>query len=118
LRKLKDITMINNFEAFQRLGQQNVDTAIKMFGEWNNGWRTITADMTDFTKRSFEDGAATVEKVLRAKSLEHAVGIQSDFATRTFDGYFHELSKIGSIYAQLLKVTYEPLEQALQNSQQ
>lgn len=111
----RDITMIKNFESFQRLGQQNVDTAIKMFGEWNKGWRTITAEMTDFTKRSFEDGAATVEKLLRAKSLEQAVGIQSAFTTRTFDGYVHELSKIGGMYAQLLKDSCEPLEQALQN---
>jgi len=116
--KLKDITMINSFETFQTLRQQNVDTAIKMFGEWNKGWRTITAEMTDFTKRSFEDGAATVEKLLRAKSLEQAVGIQSEFTTRTFDGYIHELSKIGGMYAQLLKDSYEPLEQALENSPQ
>jgi len=105
--------MINNFEALQRLGQQNVDTAIKMFGEWNKGWRTISVEMTDFTRRSFEDGAATVEKLLRAKSLEQAVEIQSDFTARTFDGYIHELSKIGGVYAQLLT---EPLELALQNS--
>ena len=110
--------MIKNFESFQRLGQQNVDTAIKMFGEWNKGWRTITAEMTDFTKRSFEDGAATVEKLLRAKSLEQAVEIQSDFTARTFDGYIHELSKIGGVYAQLLKDSCEPLELALRNSRQ
>jgi hypothetical protein len=74
--------------------------------------------LTDFTRRSFEDGAATVEKLLRAKSLDQAVEIQSDFAKRTFDGYIHELSKVGGIYAQLLKSSYEPIEQALQNSAQ
>jgi hypothetical protein len=110
--------MINNFEAIQRLGQQNVETAIKIFGEWNKGWRTITAEMSDFAKRSLEDGTATVEKLLRARSLEQAVGIQSDFTTRTFDGYFHELSKIGDMCAHLLKMSYEPLEQALHNSAQ
>src|SRR5262249_6942300 len=102
LSKLKDITMINNHEAFQRLGQQNVDTAIKLFGEWNKGWRSIGAEMTDFTKQSFEDGIATVEKLLRAKSVDQALGIQSDFTARIVDGYFHKLSKIRSMYAQLL----------------
>lgn len=56
--------MINNLEAVQRLGQQNVETAIKMFGEWNKGWRSISAEMTDFTKQSFEDCFATAEKLL------------------------------------------------------
>jgi hypothetical protein len=51
--------MINNFEA-----------AMKMFGEWNKGWRTITAEMSDFTKRAFEDGAATAEKLFRANSFD------------------------------------------------
>jgi hypothetical protein len=109
--------MMNNYEAIQRLGQQNVDTAIKMFGEWNKGWRTITTEMTDFAKRSVDDGAATAEKLLRVKSWDQAVGIQSDFTSRTFDGYFHELSKIGDMCAQLLKMSYEPLEKALQNFQ-
>lgn len=110
--------MINNLENFQKLGQQNFDAAMKMFGHWSKGWRTITTDMTAFTKRSLEDGAATVEKLLSAKSLDQAVGIQSDFTKRTFDGYVHELSKIGGIYAQLFKDPYEPIDQALQNSAQ
>ena len=110
--------MVNNHEAFQQLGQRNVETTIKMLGEWSNGWRTIGAEMSDFTKRSLEDAIATFEKLLRAKSLEQAVGIQSDFTTRTFDGYFHSLSKIGGMYAQLLKDSYQPLGRVLQSSAQ
>ena len=110
--------MVNNHETFQRLGQQNVEKAIKMFGEWNKGWRTISAEMTDFTRRSLEDGIATVEKLLRAKSLDQAVGIQSDFTARAFDGYFHNLSKISGMYAQLLKDSYQPLEQVVQSPAQ
>jgi hypothetical protein len=84
--------MIKNFEEFQRLGQQNVDTAIKLFGEWSKGWQTIATDMTDFTKRSFEDGAATFEKLFSARSAEQAVEIHSSFTRRTYDGYMHQLS--------------------------
>jgi len=110
--------MVNNHETFQRLGQQNVEKAIKLFGEWNKGWRTISAEMTDFTRRSLEDGIATVEKLLRAKSLDQAVGIQSDFTARAFDGYFQNLSKISGMYAQLLKDSYQPLEQVVQSPAQ
>jgi hypothetical protein len=99
--------MNNNFENFQKLRQQNMDKALKILGEWHEGWRTISAEMTDYTKRSFEEGAATVEKLRTAKSIDQAIAIQSDFAKRAFDAYFHELSKIGSIYAQLFKNSYE-----------
>lgn len=108
--------MVNNHEAFQPLGQQNVETAIKMFGEWTKCWRTISAEMTDFTKRSLEDGIATIENLLRAKSVDQAIGIQSDFTTRTLDGYWHNVSKINGMYVQLLKDSYQPLERVLQNS--
>jgi len=110
--------MTNNHEALQRLGQQNVETEIRLVGEWNDGWRSISAEMTDFTKQSFEDGFATVEKLLRAKSVDQALGIQSDFTARIVDGYLHKLSKIRGMYAQLLKNSCEPLEQGVQTSSQ
>jgi len=97
----------NNFENFQKQRRQNMDKALKIFGDWHEGWRTISAEMTDFTTRSFEEGAATVEKLRCAKSFDQAVAIQSDFAKRTFDAYFHELSKIGGVYAKLFKNSYE-----------
>jgi len=74
--------------------------------------------MTDYTKRAFEDGAATAEKLFRARSLEQAIGIHSDFTTRTFEGYTHELSRIGNLYAELFKNSFEPIAHALQNSAQ
>jgi hypothetical protein len=105
-----------NFDDFQKLGQQNVDQAMKLFGEWNKSWQAIAAEMTDYTKRSFEESTATFEKLLSAKSLEQAVEIQSGFAKRAYDGYMHQLSKIGGMYAELAKEAYKPMEKALQNA--
>jgi len=106
--------MIKNFEDFQKLGQQNVDTAMKMVGEWSKGWQAIAAEMTDYTKRSFEEGTATVEKLLSAKSFEQAVEIQTGYAKRAYDDYMHQVSKIGGLYAELAKEAYKPVEKALQ----
>jgi hypothetical protein len=108
--------MIKNFEGFQKLGQQNVDVAMKMFGEWSRGWQTIAAEMTDYTKRSFEEGTATVEKLLSAKSFEQAVEIQTGYAKRAYDDYMHQVSKIGGLYADLAKEAYKPVEKALQGA--
>jgi hypothetical protein len=105
-----------NFDDFQKLGQQNVDNAMKLFGEWNKGWQAIATEMTDYTKRSFEEGTATFEKLLTAKSLEQAIEIQSGFAKRAYDGYMHQLSKIGGMYADLAKEAYKPVERAMQNA--
>jgi hypothetical protein len=110
--------MIKNLGDFQKLSQQNVDAAMKAFGEWNKGWQTIAAEMTDYTKRSFEEGTATVEKLLAAKSFEQAVEIQTGYAKRAYDDYMHQMSKIGGLYAELAKEAYKPVEKALQTARQ
>ena len=86
-----------------------------MLGEWSKGWQAIAAEMTDYTKRSFEEGTATVEKLLSAKSVEQAVEIQTGYAKRAYDDYMHQVSKLGGLYAELAKEAYKPVEKALQS---
>jgi len=107
--------MIKNFEDMQKLSQTNMDTVMKAFGEWNKGWQAIAAEMTDYTKKSFEEGTATFEKLASAKSVEQAIEIQTGYAKRAYDGYMHQMSKIGGMYAELAKEAYRPVEKALQN---
>ena len=103
------------FEDFQKLGQTNVDAAMRAFGEWNKGWQAIAAEMTDYTKRSFEDGSATFEKLVSSRSIEQVMEIQTSFAKRAYDEYMHQLTKIGGMYAELAKEAYRPMERAMQN---
>jgi hypothetical protein len=108
--------MLKNIEDFQKFGQYNVDAAMKMYGEWSKGWQAIAAEMTDYTKRSFEESSATFEKLLSARSVEQAVEIQSGYARRAYDGYLHQISKLGGMYADWAKEAYKPVEKALQNA--
>jgi hypothetical protein len=110
--------MIKNFDEIQKLGQNNVDAAVKAFGEWNKGWQAIAAEMTDYTKRSFEESTATFEKLLTAKSVEQAIEIQTGYAKRAYDEYMHQMSKIGGLYAVLAKEAYKPVEKVLQTARQ
>src|SRR6478736_1548371 len=108
--------MLKNIDDFQKFGQYNVDATMKVFGEWSKGWQAIAAEMTDYTKRSFEESTATFEKLLSAKSVEQAIEIQSGFAKRAYDGYMHQMSKIGGMYAELAKEAYKPVEKAMQSA--
>ncbi len=107
--------MMNNFQDFQKIGQTNVDSALKFFGDWNKGWQAIAAEMTDYSKRAFEDSTATFEKLASAKSLEQAFEIQSSFAKRAYEDYMQQLTKIGGMYSSLAKDAYKPVEKALQS---
>jgi hypothetical protein len=107
--------MINGFPDFQKLSQTNMDLTMRMFGEWNKGWQAIAAEMNDYSKRSFEDGTATFERLLSAKSLEQALEIQTKYAKRAYDDYMHQMTKIGGMYATLTKEAYKPLERTMQS---
>ena len=99
-------------DEFQKLSQANMDTTMKLFGEWTKGWQTIAAEMSDYTKRSFEDGTQTFEKLLSAKSIEQAFEIQSSYAKRAYEDYMGQLNKLGGLYSTLAREAYKPVERA------
>jgi hypothetical protein len=105
--------MIKSFEDLQKLGQANTDTAMRLVGEWSKGWQTIATEMTDYSKRTFEDSTATFEKLLAVKTMEQAFEIQSSYAKRAYDEYVQQMSKIGAFYSDFAKEAYKPVEKAL-----
>ena len=107
--------MINNFQDFQKFGQTNVETTMRFFGDWNKSWQAIAAEMTDYSKRAFEDGTSTFERLMSAKTLEQAFEIQQSYAKRAVDDYMHQMTKIGGMYSSLAKDAYKPVEKAFQN---
>ena len=106
--------MIKPFDDVQKLGQGNVDAAMKMFGEWTKGWQAIAAEMTDYSKRSFEDGTQTIEKLMSARTVEQAFEIQSSYAKRSYEEYMHQMQKLGGMYSEFAREAYRPLERAFQ----
>ena len=106
--------MIKGFDDIQKMNQTGVDTAMKVFGDWTKSWQAIAAEVNDYTKRSLEDGTSTFEKLVGAKSMEQALEIQSSYAKRAYDEYMHQMTKMGTLYADMAKEAYRPLERLTQ----
>ena len=102
--------MLKNFEDFQKLGKDNVDTAMKQFGTVSKGWQALATEYADYSKKSFEDGSAALEKLFGAKSVEKAIEIQNDYFKSAYEGFVAEATKIGELYTDIAKETYKPLE--------
>ena len=102
--------MLKNFEDFHKLGKDNADVAMKQFGTVSKGWQAIAAEFADYSKKSFEDGSAALEKLLGAKSLEKAIEVQSGYAKRAYEGFVAQTTKFGALYTDLAKESYKPLE--------
>jgi hypothetical protein len=102
--------MLKGFEEFQKVGKDGFDAAVRSFGEMNKGFQAIAAEVTDYSKKAFEDSTRAFEQLIGAKSIEQAVEIQSQYAKKAYDTYMAEMSKIGEMYVGLAKDAYKPVE--------
>jgi hypothetical protein len=100
-------------EDFQKTSKDGYDAVLRSYGELNKGLQTITARVTDYSKQAFEDASRTFEKLAGAKSLEHAVEIQSRYAKKAYDDWVAEATKIGEMYAAMARDAYKPVEAAV-----
>ncbi len=104
---------MNGIEEIQKLGQDNFDAAVKGAGEVNKSLQAIATEVTDYSKKVFEDGTATFEKLVGAKTLEQAIQIQTDYAKKAYENHVAEVTKIGEMCVDLAKEIYKPVEVAL-----
>jgi hypothetical protein len=105
--------MFENFDTLQKIGKENVDTALKSFGVASKGLQAIATEVADFQKKSFEEGTAALEKLFGAKSLDKAIEAQTEYYKTAYEGFVSKATKIGELYADLAKETYKPFETAV-----
>lgn len=106
----KGITMVKNFEDLQQVSKDNVEVAMKSVGALSKGAQAIAVEVADYSKKSFEDGTAALEKLFGVKSFEKAIELQTEFAKTSYEGFVAKASKIGELYADLAKESYKPFE--------
>jgi len=100
-------------EEFQKMGKDNYDAVLRSYGELSKGFQAIGTRVTDYSKRAFEDATRAFEQLVGAKSFEHAIEIQSQYAKKAYDTWVAEASKIGEMYATVARDAYKPVEKAV-----
>jgi hypothetical protein len=107
---MSDVQRFN--DEVQRAGKDGFDAVVSSFGEANKGFQAIAAEITAYSKKSFEDGTRAFEQLMGAKSFEQVWEIQSQYAKKAFDAYVAQASKVGEMYVDLARSAYQPVEQA------
>jgi hypothetical protein len=97
----------------QKLGKDNMDATLKSFGAVSKSVQAIAVEMADYSKKSFEQGTAAIEKLFSAKTIEKAIEVQSDFVKSSYEGFVAEATKLSELYADLAKESYKPFESYL-----
>ena len=95
---------------YQKGMESGFEVASRSIGEVNRGLQAIAAEMTDFSKRRFEDIFQSWEQLLRARSFGDVVDAQARYAQRAYDAYTSEMSKLGKMYVGTTHSASEPIE--------
>jgi hypothetical protein len=109
----KGNAMIKNFDEIQTFGKENVDAAMKSFGAVSKSAQAIAVEVTDYSKKAFEDSTAAFEKLVGAKSVEKAIEVQQSYLKDAYEGFVAQATKMGELYADLAKESYKPYENYL-----
>jgi hypothetical protein len=101
---------------FQRAAERSLEAASQSFSEANKGFQSLAAEMTDYSKRSFDDAVRTWEQLIGVSSLEKVLDIQSQYAKRVYENHMAELSKLAEMYTGMVRDASKPIREASRQS--
>lgn len=96
---------------FQKAAESGFEAASRSVGEVNRGFQTMAAEMTDFSRRRWEDILQSWQQFLQARDLGDVVEVQTQYAKRAIDAYMSQMSKLGEMYLGTVREVAKPLEQ-------
>src|SRR3981081_4274770 len=101
--------MLKGAESSQ-YGQEQLETPVASASTFQRGVQAIATTVGDYTKKSFEDGNAFVEKLAGVKSLDKVIEAQSEYAKSAREHFVAESQKVAGLYADLAKQAFKPFE--------
>jgi phasin family protein len=102
--------MINGFEDIQKAGRDGMSKALESFGAVSKSWQTLASETAGYSKASFEEGAAHLEKLLGAKSIDVAFEAQTDYLRASYEKAVGQAARFGELYMDLVKEATKPFE--------
>jgi hypothetical protein len=105
------------FDNFQNFGKQHLETVTASTSSLAKFWQAVAAESTEYSKASFGNGSAFLEKLAGAKPIEQTLQIQSEYLKTSCDGLVGYLTKVGELYSNLAKEAFKPIETAISKVQ-
>lgn len=105
--------MMSGFEDVQKAGRDNINRTVESLGALSRGWQNMASETAGYSKQSLEEGAAQMEKLLGAKSMDKAFEAQADFVRISYEKAVGQAARIGELYLDLVKDVVKPFEDVM-----
>ncbi|HRP78682.1 MAG TPA: phasin family protein [Aquamicrobium sp.] len=102
--------MVQSLEDAGKAGKEFLDAGLKNFASLSKNVQALAVEATEYSRKSFEEGTAALEKLTGARSLEKAVEIQTDYARKAYEGFVAQATRVSELYAEIAKDAYKPFE--------
>jgi hypothetical protein len=99
---------MQKFNDMRKMSDANTGATMHSLAAVTKGTQAIAIEIADYSKRSFEQGAKTMESLLDVKSLDKAVEVQSEYAKAAIEGYVAHATKLGVLYTNLAREAFRP----------
>ena len=101
---------MNAFENVNKASKEAFDGSLKSYAAMTKGMQAIATEATDYSKSSYEAGAAAFEKLAATKSVEKAMEVQTEYVKSAYEAFVAQATKMGELYVELAKEAYKPFE--------
>jgi phasin family protein len=101
--------MTKGVEELTAFNQDNVDAVVKSSEIAAKAAEGIGAEVSAYSKKSFEDGVAAAQDLASAKNVTELLEKQTAFAQAAFEGFMAQATKMNEIYVAAAKDISAPL---------
>jgi len=101
--------MFNIFNSFQDFGQPNMEAAVESLSGLEQGLQAFSNEWNTYAERSMTESQETMERMMKADSVETALEVQSQFAQSAYDAYLGHMSRFSNLYARMAEDAVRPV---------
>jgi hypothetical protein len=106
--------MFSQLYILHKIGRDNFDLGLKLFGATNGISQAIADEMAEYTKKALRQSASACEKLADAKTIDARLDVQKDHAKAALDDLLAHTDKMGDLYLALAKESAESIDAAIE----
>ena len=102
--------MFHGYDDFATLNKQGVEAFMKAGNIWAKGYEDLGNAYFSFAQTSAERGAEVAKAMMKAKTLQDVIDVQTDYAKKRFDHIVAEGTKMSELSAKVATEAMQPLQ--------
>lgn len=105
-----EIRMFKSVEEVQAMSKDGLEAYMASAVAMTKGFQNMAQESADFSRKSFEKGTQTLEKVISAGSVEKAFEVQQGYFKEAYETLLSQVSKFNELYTTTIREAYRPFE--------